>query len=100
MVSGHNATLQGYITLGTTWVNDINFGMNNVPGAESFDIGLHSSVLPLWLLPKMSQSVQGWIDIDIENSKYQEYTGYILGRQKWFILKWNEIWVLGHGSGL
>ena len=34
-VLGHHSTLQGYIGLGTTWPNEINFVMNHAPGAGS-----------------------------------------------------------------
>ena len=32
-VLGHISALQGYTRLGTTWANEMNCGMNNVPGA-------------------------------------------------------------------
>ena len=29
----HNSTLQGYTGLETTWANEMNFGVNDAPGA-------------------------------------------------------------------
>ena len=34
-VLGHNSALQGDIKLETTWANEMNFGMNHIPGAGS-----------------------------------------------------------------
>ena len=36
-VAGHDSALQGYAWPGTTWDNEMNFGMNHAPGAGSID---------------------------------------------------------------
>ena len=35
IVLGHDSALEGYTGPGTTWVDEMNFGMNHVPGAGS-----------------------------------------------------------------
>ena len=35
VVSGHNYALKGYTELGTTWFNEINFGMSHVPPVDT-----------------------------------------------------------------
>ena len=37
-VLGHDAVLAGSTGKGTTWANEMNFGMNHVPGAEPIAI--------------------------------------------------------------
>ena len=34
-VFGNNSELEGHTGMGTTWANEMNFGMNRVPDARS-----------------------------------------------------------------
>ena len=54
-VLGNSSALQGYTGPGTTFANEMNFGMNHAPGARSIcqNVNLQSSVLLCYGCPQL-----------------------------------------------